>query len=141
MPTILVATESEVVSVDVERDTTATVRGAMDRPTCLAADSRSKRVWCGTHRAGVFRSDDGGMSWRPSGLDGQSIMSITASPAEADVLWVGTDPSAVWRSADGGESWEQTSRLEVLPSSPTWAFPPKPETHHVRWIACQPKQP
>jgi len=67
-------------------------------------------------------------------------MSITASPAEADVVWIGTEPSAVWRSADGGETWEQTSRLDVLPSSPTWAFPPKPETHHVRWMACHPQQ-
>jgi photosystem II stability/assembly factor-like uncharacterized protein len=139
-PTILVATESDIVSVDVERDTTAIVRGAIDRPTCLAADPRSTRVWCGTQRAGVFRSDDGGRSWRPCGLAEQSIMSITASPTEADVIWVGADPSAVWRSADGGETWEQTSRLDGLPSAPTWAFPPKPETHHVRWIACHPKQ-
>jgi photosystem II stability/assembly factor-like uncharacterized protein len=67
-------------------------------------------------------------------------MSITASPSEANVVWVGTEPSAVWRSADGGETWQQTSALDVLPSSPEWAFPPKPETHHVRWIACHPQQ-
>ena len=67
-------------------------------------------------------------------------MSITASPAESNVVWIGTEPSVVWRSADGGESWEETSRLDVLPSSSTWAFPPKPETHHVRWIACHPRQ-
>jgi photosystem II stability/assembly factor-like uncharacterized protein len=26
----------------------------------------------------------------------------------------------------------------TLPSSPEWSFPPRPETHHVRWIACHP---
>ena len=137
---ILIATERAVVSVDVERGTTATA-GDIDRPTCLAADPRARgRAWCGTHRGGVFRTDDAGVSWRPCGLEGQHIMSITASPSEADVIWVGTEPSAVWRSADGGQSWEETSRLDVLPSSSTWAFPPKPETHHVRWIACHPQQ-
>ena len=31
-----------------------------------------------------------------------------------------------------------SARLETLPSSPEWSFPPKPDTHHVRWIACHP---
>jgi len=138
---ILIATESDVVSVDVERDATAPARGVTDHPTCLAADPQtSRRAWCGTQRSGVFRTDDAGISWRPCGLEGQSIMSIAASPTEANVVWIGTEPSAVWRSPDGGETWEETSRLDVLPSSSTWAFPPKPETHHVRWIACHPQQ-
>jgi ligand-binding sensor domain-containing protein len=138
---ILIATENAVVSVDVERGTTAAARGINDRPTCLATDPRPRgRAWCGTQRGGVFRTDDAGISWRPCGLEGRLIKSVTASPAEADVIWIGTEPSAVWRSADGGETWEQTSRLDVLPSSSTWAFPPKPETHHVRWIACHPQQ-
>jgi photosystem II stability/assembly factor-like uncharacterized protein len=138
---ILVATESAVLSVDAERGIVAAARGIDDRPTCLTANPRTPgRAWCGTQRGGVFRTDDAGISWRPCGLEGRSVMSITASPAEADVVWVGTEPSVVWRSADGGETWRQASRLDVLPSSPTWAFPPKPETHHVRWIACHPQQ-
>jgi photosystem II stability/assembly factor-like uncharacterized protein len=68
-------------------------------------------------------------------------MSLAASPAEAEVVWAGTEPSEVWRSGDGGTSWEPTAALEALPSSPTWHFPPKPETHHVRWIACHPREP
>jgi ligand-binding sensor domain-containing protein len=141
VPMILIATESGVVSMDVEHGTTALARGLTDRPTCLAAEPRpSGRAWCGTQRGGVFRTDDAGVSWRPCGLEGERIMSITASPAETDVVWIGTEPSTVWRSADGGETWDETSRLDVLPSSSTWAFPPKPETHHVRWIACHPQQ-
>jgi photosystem II stability/assembly factor-like uncharacterized protein len=65
-------------------------------------------------------------------------MAIAASPVERDVVWVGTEPSEVWRSADAGATWEQTSRLETLPSSSEWSFPPRPDTHHVRWIACHP---
>ena len=94
----------------------------------------------GTNQGGVFRSDDGGRSGSV-GLAGRLIMAIAASPAARDVLWVGTEPSEVWRSADAGTTWEQTSRLETLFSSSEWSFPPRPDTHHVRWIACHPLEP
>ena len=66
-------------------------------------------------------------------------MSISASPARPDLVWVGTEPSEVWRSPNGGASWTQTFSLGTLPSSSDWSFPPKPDTHHVRWIACNPR--
>ena len=136
---ILVATDGEVVVIDVERDASVSAHGISDRPTCLAADTLVHgRAWCGTHRDGVFRTDDGGRSWRSVGVAGRPMMAIAASPVEPDVVWVGTEPSEVWRSADAGTTWEQTSRLETLPSSSTWSFPPRPDTHHVRWIACHP---
>ena len=136
---ILVATDREVVVIDVERGTSVLAHGISDRPTCLAADSLAHgRAWCGTHRDGVFRTDDGGRSWRSVGLAGRLVMAIAASPVERDLVWVGTEPSEVWRSADAGTTWEQASRLETLSSSSEWSFPPRPDTHHVRWIACHP---
>jgi photosystem II stability/assembly factor-like uncharacterized protein len=139
---ILVATDREVVVIDIERGGSVIAKGPGDRPTCLAVDPLVPgRAWCGTHRGGVFRSDDGGTSWQLAGLAGRLIMAITASPVERDVVWVGTEPSEVWRSGDAGVTWEQTSRLETLASSPEWSFPPKPDTHHVRWIACHPLEP
>src|SRR6516164_8918578 len=139
---ILVATDREVVVIDVERGSSASAHGMGDRPTCLAADPLvHRRAWCGTHRGGVFRSDDGGGSWQSVGLAGRLIMAVTASAVERDVVWVGTEPSEVWRSADAGTTWEQTRPLETLSSSPEWSFPPRPETHHVRWIAAHPIDP
>jgi photosystem II stability/assembly factor-like uncharacterized protein len=139
---ILVATDREVVVIDVERGTSVSAQGISGRPTCLAADALVPgRAWCGTHREGAFRTDDGGRSWRSVGLAGRLIMAITASPVERDVVWVGTEPSEVWRSRDAGATWEPTSRLETLPSSSEWSFPPRPDTHHVRWIACHPLEP
>ena len=68
---MLVATDREVVVIDVERGTSASTQGISGRPTCLAADPLVRgRAWCGTHHAGVFRSDDGGRSWQPVGLAG-----------------------------------------------------------------------
>jgi photosystem II stability/assembly factor-like uncharacterized protein len=140
---LLVATESRVLLLDDSRGTLHPAEGLDPaRPTCLAADPHVPgRAWCGTDRHGVFRSDDGGASWRPVGLRDRRLMSLASSPAEADVVWAGTEPSAVWRSGDGGLTWAPTAELEALPSSPTWSFPPKPETHHVRWIAGHPREP
>lgn len=140
---ILVATESEVLGLDAGRGA-LTAAGGLEgrRPTCLATDPRGAgRAWCGTDRNGVLRSDDGGRSWVPVGLSGRHVMSLAVSPAEEDLVWAGTEPSEVWRSDDGGESWERTRDLDELPSSSEWAFPPRPETHHVRWIACHPLRP
>jgi photosystem II stability/assembly factor-like uncharacterized protein len=141
MTSILVATESTVLVVDANRGTVSPSTGLGDRPTCITGDSRTGRAWCGTQRGGAYRSDDGGGSWRSIGLEGRRITSITASPAQPDLVWLGTEPSEVWRSENGGETWEQTYRLETLPSSPEWSFPPKPSTNHVRWIACHPRDP
>src|SRR5690242_4430757 len=139
MTSLLVATESTVLVVDADRGTMSPSTSLGDRPTCITADSAG-RAWCGTQRGGVYRSDDGGISWRNvGGLQGRRIMSISASPARPDLVWLGTEPSEVWRSPNGGDSWTQTFPLETLSSSSDWSFPPKPDTHHVRWIACHPR--
>src|SRR5882672_4224844 len=139
---ILVATDREVVVIDVERGAGATAHGIDDRPTCLTADPLIRgRAWCGTDRNGLFRTYDGGTSWQSVGLAGRLIMAVTASPADRDVVRAGTEPSEVWRSRDAGSTWEQTSKLETLSSSSEWSLPPRPNTHHVRWIACHPLEP
>jgi photosystem II stability/assembly factor-like uncharacterized protein len=138
----LVATQNQLLAVEGERGTMLPTQGLQARPTCLVADPRIPgRAWCGTDRGGVFRSDDGGATWHPVGLRDRRITAVTASPAEADVVWVGTEPSEVWRSENGGSTWERMRGLEQLPSSSEWSFPPRPETHHVRWIACHPHRP
>lgn len=141
--TILVATRERLFAVEPE---TGALVEAADLPTrrltCLAADPLAPgRAWCGTSGDGLWRSDDGGRSWRPAGLAGEEISAVAASPAEAGRVWVGSEPSALWRSADGGASWERAPGLDDLPSSSEWSFPPRPDTHHVRWIACHPTDP
>jgi photosystem II stability/assembly factor-like uncharacterized protein len=50
------------------------------------------------------------------------------------VVYAGTEPSAVFRSDTGGDDWVELAGLRALPSANTWSFPPRPHTHHVRWI-------
>ena len=85
---ILVATDREVVVMDVERGASSPAQGIDGRPTCLTADPLvNGRAWCGTNRNGVFRTDDGGRSWQSVGLAGPLIMAVSASPADPDVVW------------------------------------------------------
>jgi photosystem II stability/assembly factor-like uncharacterized protein len=61
-------------------------------------------------------------------------MSVAVSGKELNKVYAGTEPSAFYTSNDGGESWERMNSLNDLPSSKSWSFPPRPWTHHVRWI-------
>ncbi|MEZ4864880.1 MAG: hypothetical protein R3C14_26440 [Caldilineaceae bacterium] len=108
---------------------------------CLAVDPhRPQRVYCGAFDAGLWLSDDAGVTWDPvtAALPHQAVMAVAVSPhaeqAGAGVLWAGTEPSALFRSEDSGRSWQEQSGLQSLPSKATWSFPPRPWTHHVRWI-------
>lgn len=108
---------------------------------CLTADPiKAGRLYGGTFDDGLFISDDHGKTWRSAG-DGiihRRILSVTVSPTEVingyHVVWVGTEPSGLFRSEDGGKTWTSFPSLLDLPSEPTWSFPPRPETHHVRTI-------
>jgi hypothetical protein len=112
-------------------------------PRCLAADpAHPERVWCGTVRAGAWRSHDAGASWRAAGeaLSALDLSALAVGPNE-EVVYAGTDPSAMWRSEDAGRRWEELAAMSRLPSAPTWSFPPRPDTSHVRWITLDPAAP
>ena len=106
-------------------------------PACVAVDPRNPaQVYCGTARAGLFRSRDSGRNWEPvgPGIDHPMITAVDVGHAEqADgfgIVYAGTEPSAVFRSDNGGDSWVDLAGLRALPSADTWSFPPRPQTHH-----------
>jgi photosystem II stability/assembly factor-like uncharacterized protein len=143
-PKLLVATGTAVFRVDPDTGRMEMAEGLEGRhPTCLAADpSNPDQAWCGTRRTGVYSTQDGGRRWHPAGLAEEHVTALATEPAADGALWAGTEPSSVWRRAAGeGSRWEPTATLDTLPSSGEWAFPPRPETHHVRWIACRPGRP
>ncbi len=112
---------------------------------CVATDPlRPERVYCGTFGRGLWFSDDAGATWKPvgAGIGPAEVMAIAVSPLERSrglgVVWAGTEPSRLYRSEDGGQTWVERPNLTRLPSAPTWSFPPRPWTHHVRWIQPDP---
>ncbi len=119
-----------------------------DYPTyCLAVDPNvSSRMYCSTFGKGLWRSDNAGQTWQRvgAGIRYAEVMSVAVSPVERvgeyGVVWAGTEPSAIFRSEDGGETWVERAALLDLPSREAlpWSFPPRPYTHHVRWIEPDP---
>ncbi|MDS0277806.1 hypothetical protein NDI85_08365 [Halomicroarcula sp. S1AR25-4] len=109
---------------------------------CVAADERAPdRAFVGTVDAGLQRTTDGGETWERVLDAGDRVTSVTVSPRDPDGVWAGTEPSAVYRSTDGGETWTECGGLTDLGSASRWSFPPRPHTHHVRWLAVAPDDP
>jgi hypothetical protein len=115
---------------------------------CLAVDpGYPQEVYCGTFGQGLWRSLDGGSTWENvgKGIIGEQVMSVAVNPLERSngqsVVYAGTEPSAIFRSEDGGATWRDLATLRQLPSAPTWSFPPRPYTSHVRWLTPDPLHP
>jgi photosystem II stability/assembly factor-like uncharacterized protein len=116
---------------------------------CLAVDPDDpNRIYAGTFDRGLYRSRDGGATWQQVGRDAiphRRVLSVAFSPARRNngraAIYAGTEPSNLYRSEDDGLTWETFPRLTELPSAPTWSFPPRPWTSHVRWIAAHPTDP
>lgn len=98
-------------------------------------------IYVGTSDEGVFKSGDGGRSWdRLSGVAHPRITALAVSPVDGAV-YAGTEPSSLFVSRDGGERWRELEGLKNLPSAPTWSFPPRPWTSHVRAVALSHEDP
>ncbi len=118
--------------------------GGMGLHTVLLDPSRPGRIFVAISAAGVFRTDDGGTTWRPRnrGLRSQHIPDpgaevghcvhrIAMHPARPDVLFMQKHWD-VMRSDDAGDSWREVSG--DLPSD--FGFPidvhaHEPETVYV----------
>lgn len=91
-------------------------------------------VWVGAAAGGVWKSDDGGLTFKPVfDKEPQSIGALTVDPSDSKTVWVGTGESAVrnsvsvgagvFRTTDGGDTWEKlglegTERIARIAVSP-----------------------
>jgi photosystem II stability/assembly factor-like uncharacterized protein len=105
---------------------------------CLAVDPADPdTLYAGLREGGVRMTRDGGRTWLDCGLPEPGVFSLAVSAADGAV-YAGSEPSRLFRSDDRGENWRELEALLELPSRPTWSFPPRPWTSHVRWIAPSP---
>jgi photosystem II stability/assembly factor-like uncharacterized protein len=143
---IFAVTGDDVVRFTLDGDTETLLEGIGAQ--CVAVDPRDPdRIYVGTFDDGLYATEDGGATWRQAerGLEDRRVMSVAVSPSHQEagvsVAYAGTEPSNLYRSEDGGWSWQRLPALRELPSEPTWSFPPRPWTHHVRTIALHPSDP
>ena len=143
MTTLYATTGDDVVRIESSGGDwqTATVLAGVGAQ-CLALDPHDpRRLYAGAFDQGLFRSRDGGRTWDDvgAGIPHRRVLSVAISPSDRPgdrgAVFAGTEPSSLYRSADDGASWQDLPALREIPSAPTWSFPPRPWTSHVRWIA------
>jgi hypothetical protein len=107
-----------------------------NEPQCVAADG--ERVMVGTRGDGLRVSADSGAHWEPVDLPESDVFSVAIGPPDG-ALYAGSEPSRLFVSRDGAD-WTELEALQEIPSRESWSFPPRPWTHHVRWIAPDPQR-
>jgi hypothetical protein len=108
-------------------------------------------LWCGTIPGGLFRSDDGGESWRiveslwmhedrrrwfGGGYDNPGVHSICVDPRNSDVVTIAVSCGGVWTTRDRGATWKVIGagqRASYMP--PELAGDPITQDPH-RIVAC-----
>jgi photosystem II stability/assembly factor-like uncharacterized protein len=97
-------------------------------------------VYAGLRGQGVYRTVDGGDSWRVVGPGNWVVVDLALSPDPADPtlfatagLW--TSGYSVYRSPDGGDSWEDiTPAWSALPHPPALAVSPHFATDETLYL-------
>ncbi len=84
-------------------------------PLIVRIDPGNKeRVYAGTYRNGVYRTDNGGENWLQTGLPDQRVNDLVVDPDNSLVIYAGTgdyfsgydgEICGIFKSVDGGASW------------------------------------
>lgn len=107
----------------------------------LAADSGDGSIfYAGLTEGGVWRSDDGGVSWSSAmgGLPPGTLHSLVADPEEAGALYLGRGSDGVWRSGDGGRSWAPVATALGGSPADVRVLGLEPATHAL-WAGLAPR--
>lgn len=135
-PNLFLATSNCVAICEQSTDGWRVVRRDLmgNYATCVLA--LENQILVGT-RNGIFRSDDGGDSWRAvnSGLDIRHIRWMAGYPGDRSRIFAGSEPAGIFTSVDGGNSWRNSPSVQLLREAEGWYLPYSPEAGCVRGFA------
>jgi photosystem II stability/assembly factor-like uncharacterized protein len=79
----------------------------------IRVDSRRAGLLIAGNEEGVFRSEDGGNSWKLAGAAGYQVLRVEQSPHDACFWLAGTEGGGLFVSRDCGVSFESNGNLGV----------------------------
>jgi len=88
-----------------------------DSITAIIVDPEDPDViYVGTKNAGIYKSIDGGASWRPVqyGMGEGQIGGMAIDPNDSQVLYAAIVEGGLYKSTDGGGSWTQVGDQETF---------------------------
>lgn len=96
--------------------------------TALATDPETPSIlYAGTSEQGVLKSEDGGATWKPTGLGNARVSSLAIELENPNIVYAGTLGSGVYKSVDAGTTWHASNvglralnvtELTIAPRSP-----------------------
>jgi len=93
----------------------ATERPGIDVLSLAIGEGVHPVVYAGFDRGGVLKSTDAGRTWRPSGLDRESVTQLMVVPRSRVVI-AGSAWNGLFRSQDAGRTWEPVRLVGVEPN-------------------------
>ena len=86
----------------------------------------------------MLRSEDCGLSWQRSGMEGHIVKSLAVSPHDSNVIYAGTKPALLFVSNDRGKSWTELEGFRRIPNRWWWFSPAEPPDMRAYVIAIAP---
>ena len=90
----------------------------------IRVDSRRAGFLLAGNEEGIFRSEDGGQSWKPAGAAGYQVLRIEQSPHDPCFWLAGTQGGGLFVSTDCGVTFESNGNLGVGRNISDIAFDP-----------------
>ena len=73
----------------------------------FAVNPRDPKTMFAAVRDGLFKSTDGGASWKSVGHEIKNLTAVAVNPKKPSEMFVSTMDGTIYTSADGGITWKK----------------------------------